>query len=449
MSTFRMALVVVALVAGCQNAEQFNPKVDAARQHLRLSEDQKALEVLSVTNDSGAPPEFHYLKAITLDRLGRTEAATAEIKRATTVEPNNPKYKGFELKLRLFARDRASLDQLIELNDQFASVGPVALYATYAFQAKAVMLNADNKPKAADFHAQRKQQTLATALTLAKDMPEFHRELIIFAMQNQKLNDALELINGLLEVDPKSVPARNQKIQVLLQLKEPDDAAKIAKQLYEEAGKRVAGAEAYSIVLSAASQSSEHDDEFSKLRSEFPYNAAITTRYATYLTRAGHLLKAFELLDQAMKEQPDKAARQQLAFVSVSLPLEIDASDYAEERLRICRSEISDPLLVEYFEARILYLKDQHHEAVQKMLNIVAAERKNPGTSSKLAAEALAWVRRILADRLIGDQIKNVIDSTQKTPLVKFAEEPVKKDEAVKDQTKAVEKKAPSEAPAP
>ena len=83
---------------------------------------------------------------------------------------------------------------------------------------------------------------------------------------------------------------------------------------------------------------------------------------AEVLAEQTKVVKAFEMLDQAMKEQPDKAARQQLAFVSVSLPLEIDASDYAEERLRICRSEISDPLLIEYFEARILYLKDQHHK---------------------------------------------------------------------------------------
>ena len=67
---------------------------------------------------------------------------------------------------------------MIELNDQFAAVGPVALYATYAFQAKAVMLSAENKPKAAEVHEQRKQQTLATALTLSKDMPEFHREWV-------------------------------------------------------------------------------------------------------------------------------------------------------------------------------------------------------------------------------------------------------------------------------
>ncbi len=447
MSTFRMALVVLALVAGCQNAGHFTTKVEAARQHLRLSEDQKALEVLSVPNDSGAPPEYHYLKAVTLDRLGRSEAATAEIRRATSVEPDNPKYKGFELKLRLFARDRASLDQLIELNDQFASVGPVALYATYAYQAKSVLLETENKPKAAEFHSQRKQQTLATALTLAKDMPEFHRDLITFAMQNQMLKEALGLIDGLIEVDPKSTPARNLKIHVLLQLNESNAAARIAKQLYEEEGRRTAGAEAYAVVLSAAQQSPEHDEEFNKLLAEYRFNAPIMTRYATYLTRSGHILKAFELLDQAMKEQPDKAARQQLAFVSVSLPLEIESPDYAEERLRLTRAEISDPLLIEYFEARILYLKKQHHEAVQKMLNIVAAERKNPGSTSKLATDALAWVRRILADQLIGDQMKNVIDSTQNTPIVRFEDAPAKKDEQPEAAPKP--ENQPDEKPAP
>lgn len=435
-----MVLLVVA--SGCSNAEYFQKKVDSARTQLRLSEDQKALETLSVTSDSGAPPEFHYLKAITLDRLGRNEAATAEIRRATAAEPNNPKYKGLELRFRLFARDRTSLDQLIELNDQFAAVGPVALYATYAFQAKAVMLGAENKPKAAEVHEQRKQQTLATALTLSKDMPEFHRELIIFAMQNQKLSEALTLIDGLLEVDSKSVPARNQKIQVLLQLKEPDAATVIAKQLYEESGKRGPGAEAYATVLSTASNSAEHDAEFEKLRTEFPYNPIIVTRFATYLTRAGQMLKAFEFLDQAIKEQPDKSARQHLAFVSVTLPLEIEAPEYAEERLRVCRAEFNDPLLLDYFEARILYLKHQYREAVQKMLNIVAAEQKNPGRSSPLATDALAWVRRILADRLVGDQIKNVIDKTRDAPLIRVEDTPPKADDSP---AKPEEKPAPAQ----
>lgn len=429
----RLKLTLLSIIAvslwGCSQAEFYQQKVDTARRHLQLSEDQAALDVLSVTNDSKATPEYHYLKAVTLERLGRNEAATAEIARAIKTEPDNPKYKGFELKLKMFARDRASVDQLLQLNDQFASVGPVALYATFAFQAKAILLEGENKPKAADFHTQRKRQTLETALTLAKDMPEYHRDLIVFALQNQKLDEALKLINGILELDPKSITGRNQKIQTLMLLKQPDKAVSIAKQLYEEGGKRVAGAEAYATILSATSQTAEHDAAFSDLRQELPFNPTIITKYAGYLTRAGHLLKAFELLDKAVKEQPDKAVRQHLAFVSISLPLEIESAEFAEDRLRIYRSEINDPLLLDYFEARLMYLKKQHHEAVQKMLNIIAAERKSPGRSTVLASEALNWVRRILADRLVGDQIKNAIDQTQQTPLVRKATEEEAKEE--------------------
>ena len=405
------ALVLCSLV-GCGNADFFQKKIDAGRLQLQLSEDEKALETLSAPNDNDAPAEYHYLKALTLDRLGRAEAANAEIRRAVEAEAGNPKYKGLELRFRLFARDRNSVDQLIELNGKHASVGAVALFSTYAYQAKSLLLKAENKPQAAEFHEKRKQETLDTALTLAKDMPELHRDLITFAVQNGKHDEALSLANGLLALSPKSVPARNQKLQVLLLLKEPDDAAKIAAELYDEMGRQLVGAEAYASVLAMTSTSAEHDKEFAELRGKYPYSTTVLTKYATYLTRAGRLVNALELLDAAIQEQPNKSQREQLAFVAITLPLEIDATEYAEERLKRYRDELTDPLLIDFFEGRILFQKRQYHDAVQRMLNIVAAEKKNPGKSTALAKEAFGWVQRSLSAQLRGTQIQVAIDKT-------------------------------------
>ncbi len=409
---FGLAALLLCSLVGCGNAASFHKKVDAGRLLLQLSEDDKALEVLSAPKDDDAPAEYHYLKALSLDRLGRAEAANAEIRRAVEAEADNPKYKGLELRFRLFARDRNSVDQLIELNNKHASVGAVALFSTYAFQAKSLLLKAENKPQAADFHEKRKLETLDTALTLAKDIPELHRDLITFAIQNGKHDVALSLVNGLLELSPKSVPARNQKLQVLLFLKEAEEATKIAAELYEEKGRQLAGAEAYAAVLAMTSATAEHDKEFAELRGKFPYSTTVLTKYATYLTRAGRLGNALELLDAAMQEQPNKAQREQLAYVAITLPLEINATEFAEERLKRYRGDITDPLLIDFFEARILYQKRKYHEAVQRMLNIVAAEKKNPGKSTALAAEAFGWVKRILADQLRGTQIQVAIDKS-------------------------------------
>lgn len=410
-----ISLALLCLVVGCGRGEMYQTKIDTARRQLRLVEDTPALETLGVSDDSDAPAEFHYLKAIALERLNRHEAAVSEIKRATTADPTSAKYKAYELKLRLFARDRESLEQLLKLSDDYGSLGSVALFVTYAHQAKGVLLEAERKPKAAEYHFDRKKRTFATALTLAHEIPEWHRELIIFALQEQQQEEAMKLIDGILKVDPKNLPMRNKKLQVLLALKKNDDAVLLARELFDESQQQMEGAEAYAAVLSLGEVNERHDLEFQKLQEKYPRSLQIICRRAAYMTRGGNLLDAFKLLDDAMPGQPTKSARETLAYASITLPLEIGNADFAEQRLQKCRSEISDPLLVEYFEARLLYLKRQYSEAVRKMLNIVAAEKKNPGKSSALALDALTWVRRILADRVMSDQINVAIDKSEKT----------------------------------
>jgi predicted Zn-dependent protease len=400
-------------------------KIADARHHLQLSSNEAALESLSVTSDTDAPPEFRYLKAITLDRLMRYEPAHTEIRRAIAAAPDDPKYKGLELKFRMLARERSAVDQLIELNRDYASTAAVALFAAYGFKAKAILLEQDGNPKSAEYHNSRKQQTLDTAITMAADIPEFHPELLTFAIREELPNEALALIDGLLKFDPESISLRSKKVRVLVALKKVDDAAKLAETLYFQTDENLQGAEYFASVLSQTTENERRDELFQKLIDRFPRSTMVVSKYAVYLTRSGRLPAAQKQIDDAIARQTDVEERESLAFVSITLPLEVNAPSVAEEYLRKHRKHLQDDLLVDFFEARILYLRKQYGDAVRKMLRIVAESKNNGGGSRMFATEALTWVRRILAEKVMTNQFDKVIDATGESsgPRVKIATE--------------------------
>ncbi len=387
-------------------------KIAEARRHLQLSSDQAALETLSVTSDTDAPPEFRYLKAITLDRLQRYEPANAEIRRAIAAAPNDPKYKGLELKFRMMARERSAVDQLIELNRDYASTAAVALFAAYGFKAKSILLSEDGNPKSAEYHNQRKKQTLDTAITMAADIPEFHPELLTFAIREELPDEALSLIDGLLKLDPESISLRSKKVRVLMALERVDDAAALAEVLYQETDANLQGAEYFASVLSQTTENEHRDQLFAKMVDRFPRSTLVVSKYAIYLTRSGRLPAAQKQLEDAIARQTDKAERESLAFVAITMPLEVNAPSVAEEYLRKHRKYLQDELLVDFFEARILYLRKQYGDAVRKMMHIVSESKNKEGGSRVFATEALTWVRRILAEKIMTNQLDKAIDAT-------------------------------------
>ncbi len=416
-------------------------KIVEARRHLQLSSDQAALDSLSVTSDSDAPPEFRYLKALTLERLKRYEPANAEIRRAIAAAPDDPKYKGLELKLRMMARERSAVDQLIELNRDYASTAAVALFAAYGFKAKAILLREEGHPKSAEYHNQRKRQTLDTALTMAADIPELQPELLTFAIREEMPNEALALIDGLLKFDPESISLRSRKVRVLMALKRVDDAAELAEILYSQTDENLQGAEYFASVLSQTTENEHRDELFARMVDRFPRSTVVVSKYAVYLTRSGRLPAAQKQLEDAIARQTDKEERESLAFVSITMPLEVNAPEVAEEYLRKHRKYLQDDLLVDFFEARILYLRKQYGDAVRKMMHIVAESRHKEGGSRVFATEALSWVRRILAEKVMTNQLDKAIDATGESsgPRVKIATE---------EQLKNAEKKSKNEDPA-
>ena len=389
--------------------EQYVEQIESARRFLQISRNEDALEMLSVVDDGDAPAEYHYLKAITLDRLNRSEPANAEIARAIRQEPGNSRYKGLELRFRLMAREKSAMDQLIELNREYASVAAVALFSTYGFQAKALLLQSTGNPKAAQYHHSRKTQTLDTALTLRADIPELHPELMRFARKNKRPQDALELVNGMLKLDAENLELRSQKVRLLVSAGKPDDAATLSLELYEETGKKKEGAEYVASVLAYASHSDENDSMFEQLLKDFGRNPAVVTKHAVYLARHGQLQAAQKQLSDAMERMKSDDDRETLAFVSISLPLEAQVVDLAEEQMRKHEKHLRDPLLKDYFLARMLYLRERHSEAVQLMLKIVQQGGASNDGSQALAQEALAWVKQILSDKVLREQMDKVL----------------------------------------
>ncbi len=426
--------------------KMFVEQIHEARKHLQLSSNQAALESLSVASDTDAPPEFRYVKAVTLDRLMRYEPAHAEIRRAITAAPDDPKYKGLELKFRMLARERSAVDQLIELNRDYASTAAVALFAAYGFKAKAILLEQEGNPKAAEYHHQRKQQTLDTAITMAADIPEFHPELLTFAIREGLPNESLGLVDGLLKLDPESISLRSKKVRVLVALKQIDEAARLAEVLYTETDENLQGAEYFASVLSQATENAYRDELFEKMIDRFPLSTIVVSKHAVYLTRSGRLPQAQKQLDDAIARQTDKEERESLAFVSITLPLEVNAPSVAEEYLRKHRKYLQDDLLVDFFEARILYLRKQYGESVRKMMHIVKASKDAEGGSRMFATEALTWVRRILAEQVMTNQLDEVIEATGQSSgaRVKIAT----KDQIQAEKEKKEKSKGPDVTPA-
>ena len=405
-------LVATLALPGCGSGA-YDENIKAARIHLQLSRNDKALMELGASEDSDAPAEYHYLKAITLDRLSRNEAANTEIARAIELAPDNPKYKGLELRFRLFARDRSSVDQLIELNRKFASTSAVALFATYGFHAKAMLLKDEDKPAASKYHDDRKLRTLETACTLSREMPELHPELLNFAVLYEKSDQALRLVDELLAMDKDSIQLKDKKIRVLLQLKKPDDAIPIAQGIYKEQRTNRQAGEAFAAVLGQGSLTDEHDQAFSDLMDRFPLNTVVITKYAVYLTRTGRMAAAHTLIDKGLTKIRSEEDKESLAFIAITLPLEAGSPEIADIALRKYEQHLKEELLVEFFHARILFLQRRYSESVQKMMNIVDAARLRQDGSRVLATEALVWIKKILADKVLKEQMERVLGAAE------------------------------------
>lgn len=383
----RLSLVLLGclFVAGCGSSAA-SPKVREAQRLYQRFEVQEALDALAGEES----PEGHYLKALGLHYRKSHDAAREELAHARKAQPKNLKYRGFELRMELPEGKLETADELIRLYEANPSSPALGLFAFYAHGAKRVYALAQNQPDEARKSSEAGLAAVRNSVALCAEIPELQRELFELAKQFQLTDEIDSLVKKLRVAAPDDAD--------LIMAASAAVAVEEARDYFRRHHESEDAAMVYATALARTTATPAYDQAFEGLARRFSKNTAIASLYAVYLAKSNRLAQAVTFLDQSIARQSDEKIQRHLMRIAVYLPLERGDADVAEENLRRHARAIADPLLVEYFEARILFLRKQHAAAVEKLRRIVDAQRDVVGSSRKLAAEALLWIDKILAD---------------------------------------------------
>lgn len=406
-------LTIMLAVSGCGNSVDAE-KIAAARLNLQLAEPQKTIDGLAELEPSA---EYHYLKAIALDRLNRPGPAMAEIDFALETEPDVPKYKGLKLKFLLFQTNVEAIGQMIQLHEDNTSNPSVSLFSIYAYQAKTLRLAKLRKVRAAAAHRRRANDALVVCVRLIAEIPEFHTDVLNFAIQNGLKKDAELLADQLLELDPDNPNLARYKLEILVLAEKFDKAAEMARSIYHKNDRSELAAVLYSQILSQAKANKDYDREMRDLVQDHPRSVDTVTNYAIYLARSDRMAEAIKVTEYAIRQHKLIAPRSQLISTAISLPLEAGDAVLAQHELERYRQQLSDTYLIRLFEGRIHYLNKNYGEALDKLQSIVMADRREVGSARLLASEALKWIRTILNDEAVITQMKRAADDVKKLNL--------------------------------
>lgn len=408
--TSMIAALLLATLTGC-SGERLTPEVLAARKSLQFARPQEALDKLSEgSGDSTA--EGHYLRAFALEQLDRLDAAKAEIKLALDAKPSNPKYKGYSLRLKLFEGDSTAIDSLLELHDQNPSSAAVSLYAIFAYQAKHVRQRSDMKLRAARVQLENAQGCLKTALSLAGQIPECHRELLGMAVWFEQPDDALKLVDALLREEPNNIEFLRDRIKVLLLAKQSAETISTATTLFKRLDRTEEAAVEFANTLNRLPPSPAALNQYDMLRETFPANTAILLRYCWSLGKAGRSEEACTELAKALVQQTDPRRRRTLAQSAVAIPLEAQDADITAEQLKKFHKEIGDDQMLAYFEGQLAALRKEYGKSVEKMQDVVNIYRMDSNASPGLARIALARIQEMLTEQQLAEQIRKAAELT-------------------------------------
>lgn len=446
--TIAAAWLCCGLTAGCSDSAQ-SEKVTTARRLLQLDKPSEALDALVLEEGEEGTAENHYLRTLALERLGRRDAAHDEIKTAVAQAPENPKYKGLQLRLPLFQGDFSVVEDLIALHEKNKSSAAVSMFGFYAHEAHSLALRSQNKENAAQQSHAAALEALNTAISLSGEIPEFQRELLAFAMKYELAANARVLVDRLLATAPDDPKLIKDKISVLVLTREMDEAVRLAEAEYRKQNRSEEMAEIYAAVLANAEPSPDRDVAFQRLLEQYPHgtqvlpkyvhylsrasansdrdeafmallqahpnDSDVVSKYCVYLARSARLPEACAMLGERIEQLTEDEPRANLIYTAIYLPLEANAVQLAEEQLERYRPQISERLLVTYFEGRLLYLREQHAEALAKMTEIVKAQGSQVGKHRSLSIEALMWMKRIRVDQAVSQQLETVSKATEGT----------------------------------
>jgi len=386
--------VILGLLAGCGSQDP-PPEVALARNHLQHDDAQLALDSLAGLSGSA---DIHYLKGVALMQLDKLPAAMDEFDAALEIS-DQPRIRACRLKLRLFARDLPSAAKLIELELEHPADPVVRLACVYAYEAQAVRLAAEARHEAAAAHRRRAATALDTALALVAEIPEFHPELLDFAVEYGQAQSALRLVRLMRQQEPTDARLERREIRLMMATGDRNLAMGRAHRLHLRDVDDPAAAELYAASLATSKTRRSHDSAFRNLRKRFPGHIALITHHARYLAANQKLTSACQMLATALESQgmSPKADtdRWPLIQAAINLPLQAGAIGLAEQQLNRYRGEIGDELLVTYYEGQLLHLQQDYDGAQQKMTEVLRGRVDRGGRRDPLVTEAVRWLQRI------------------------------------------------------
>ena len=390
----RRLVLIIVLLSGCGTPAPI-PQLQQARDDLQRSDAASALDTLAGLTGSS---NIHYLRGVALLQLDKLDAARSEFETALD-DSDEPRTRACLLRLQLFARNLPAADKLIALELDHPSDPLVRLSCVYAYEALAVRLTADARHEAAAAHRSRAARALENALALASEIPEFHPELLDFAVEYDQAAAALRLVRLIRKRNPENVVMERREVRLLMALGEQDESIRRGHRLHLRSPDDPLSAELYASALATASTSRSHDATFRKLRSRFPGRIALIAQHARYLATNHKLTSACQILATAIDSKAlHRRAhddRWPLIQAAITLPLQAGSTGLAEQQLNRYRNQIADELLVTYFEGQLLHLQQDYTGAQQKMTEVLKARVDKAGRRDPLVTEAVRWLQRI------------------------------------------------------
>ncbi len=421
-------LSLFAVLTGC-GGERFSPNVLAARHELRFNRPQETLDKLSAEplDDSATA---HYLRALALERLDQVKAAKSEAQLAIDRATKNPKFRGLALRLKLFDGDETAIDPLLQLQQEHPSSAGVSLDAVFAFQAKMVRLRTEGKLRAARVHLEKAEASLKIALSLAAELPERQRELIGMAIWFELPTEALKLINELLKEEPGNHELLRDKVKVLEQNKQSAEVIRTAAELFRRVERTEAAAVEFANTLNRLPASPAIFEQYDMLRERFPKNTEILVRHSWSLGKAGQVEQACEELTSAFGQLTDAPRKRLMAQSAIAIPLEVGDAKVAARQFQRFRKEIRDPQLLAYMQGQLAFLQKDFSQTLDMMQVVVDAADKDSTASPLLAGEALRWIRRLLVQQSLTDQVRRAAELTLRHSGLRRVDENELRDEA-------------------
>ncbi len=419
-------LVLLSLLGGCRGNAP-TAQVEVARRHLQLNRPQLAVEALAKEDSA----EGHYLKSVALQSLGQKEAARDQIKEALSIDSDDPKYQGYEAVLDMLAGKKEAAQQLIELYETRPSSPALAFFVTRAYVAKGDIKKTlssfklgltliDEVPEfmfhALQFAVTTEQPEIARQLLtkLEKSAPtdaEFLRELLNVAVKAKLVEPAHQLLERIAVLTPQATDLEELGVKMELLLGRPEAALSAAHAALKNAPDEISTQALLAEALLRADPKPERERQLAELAAKHPENPDFLRRYALYLVKSQRIPEAVAVINQGIARTKIPAARAPLLNLAIRVPVEAGDAILAEQQLNLHRAAFSSPLVAEYFMGRIQYIKGNMIGAVEHFQKVVASPNVNNSEAERLvAAESLAWQKRIISAQTATEQLKKAQD---------------------------------------